>query len=77
MTDDGKLHLKALVPTVKEARGVIAAKGETAYLIDPVEGRILKMTHKSPSQLVSPAETGLRATLIRTDCAITRASNRW
>ena len=55
VTDDGKLHLKALVPTVKGARGVIAAKGETAYLIDPVEGRILKMTHKSQSQLVSPA----------------------
>src|SRR6266487_4154864 len=46
VADDGKFHLKALVPTVKGARGVIAGKGETAYLIDPAEGRILKMTHK-------------------------------
>ena len=46
VSDDGKFHLKALVPTVKGARGVIAAKGKTAYLIDPAEGRILKMTHK-------------------------------
>ena len=46
VADDGKFHLKALVPTVKGARGVIAAKGETAYLIDPIAGRILKMTHK-------------------------------
>ena len=44
--DDGKFHLKALVPTVKGARGVVAGKGETAYLIGPAEGRILKMTHK-------------------------------
>ena len=44
--DDGKFRLKALVPTVKGARGVVAGKGETAYLIDPAEGRILKMTHK-------------------------------
>jgi hypothetical protein len=34
------------VPTVKGARGVVAAKDETAYLIDPAEGRILKVTHK-------------------------------
>jgi DNA-binding beta-propeller fold protein YncE len=46
VADDGKFHLKALVPTVKGARGVIAGKGETAYLIDPAAGRILKMTHK-------------------------------
>ena len=46
VADDGKFHLKALVPTVKGARGVIAAEGETAHLIDPVEGRILKMTHE-------------------------------
>src|SRR5438067_2710972 len=46
VTDDGKFRLKALVPTVKGARGVISAKSETAYLIDPVEGRMLKMTHK-------------------------------
>src|SRR5436305_13505065 len=47
VADDGKFHLKALVPTAKGARGVIAGKGERAYLIDPIEGRILKMTHKS------------------------------
>jgi len=44
--DDGKFHLKALVPTVKGARSVVAGKGETAYLIDPGDGRILKMTHQ-------------------------------
>src|SRR5438128_1865857 len=44
--DDGKFHLKAIVPTVKGARGVVAGKGETAYLIDPAEGRILKLTRK-------------------------------
>jgi len=46
VSDDGKFHVKALVPTAKEARGVIAAKGKTAYLIDPAEGRILKLTHR-------------------------------
>src|SRR5438034_5125704 len=44
--DDGKFHLKATVPTVKGARGVVAGKGETLYLIDPSEGRILKLTRK-------------------------------
>jgi DNA-binding beta-propeller fold protein YncE len=44
--DHGKFHLRATVPTVKGARGVVAAKGETAYLIDPAAGRILKVTHK-------------------------------
>ena len=44
--DDGKFRLKALVPTVKGARGVVAGKGETAYLIDPAEGRILKLIRK-------------------------------
>src|SRR5215472_7718848 len=44
--DHGKFHLTATVPTVKGARSVIAGKGETAYLIDPAEGRILKLTHK-------------------------------
>jgi hypothetical protein len=44
--DNGKFHLKATVPTVKGARGVVAGKGEAAYLIDPVEGRILKLTPK-------------------------------
>src|SRR5207253_4010649 len=49
--DNGKFHLKATVPTVKGARGVVAGKGETAYLIDPAEGRILKLTRKSDSPL--------------------------
>jgi DNA-binding beta-propeller fold protein YncE len=44
--DDGKFHLKATVPTVKGARGVVAGKAETAYLIDPSEGCILKLVHK-------------------------------
>jgi DNA-binding beta-propeller fold protein YncE len=44
--DHGKFHLKATVPTVKGARGVVAGKGETAYLIDPAKGRILKLTRK-------------------------------
>jgi DNA-binding beta-propeller fold protein YncE len=44
--DHGKFHLKATVPTVKGARGVVAAKGATAYLIDPADGRILKLTQK-------------------------------
>jgi DNA-binding beta-propeller fold protein YncE len=44
--DDGKFRLKALVPTAKGARGVVAGKDETAYLIDPAQGRILKVTHK-------------------------------
>lgn len=44
--DDGKFHLKSIVPTVKGVRGVVAARGETAYMIDPAEGRILKLIHK-------------------------------
>jgi hypothetical protein len=44
--DDGKFHLKATVPTVKGARSVVAGKGEMAYLIDPAEGRILKLIRK-------------------------------
>jgi len=44
--DNGKFHLKATVPTVKGARSVVAGKGETAYLIDPAGGRILKLIHK-------------------------------
>src|SRR5437870_2513666 len=44
--DRGKFHLRATVPTVKGARGVVAGKGETAYLIDPAEGRILKLRRK-------------------------------
>jgi len=43
---NGKFHLKATVPTAKGARSVVAGKGETKYLIDPAEGRILKLTHK-------------------------------
>jgi DNA-binding beta-propeller fold protein YncE len=46
VSDDGKFHVTALVPTAKEARGVIATKGKTAYLIDPAEGRILKLSHR-------------------------------
>jgi DNA-binding beta-propeller fold protein YncE len=44
--DDGKFHLKATVPTAKGARSVVAGKGETAYVIDPAEGRILKLLRK-------------------------------
>ena len=44
--DDGKFHLKATVPTVRGARGVVAACGDTAYLIDPAGGRMLKVTPK-------------------------------
>jgi DNA-binding beta-propeller fold protein YncE len=44
--DHGKFHLKATVPTVKGARCVVAGKDETAYLIDPAEGRMLKLTPK-------------------------------
>src|SRR5437868_2529055 len=44
--DDGKFHLKATVPTVKGARSVVAAGNETAYVIDPAEGKILKVSPK-------------------------------
>src|SRR5438105_12974549 len=44
--DDGKFHLKATVPAMKGARSVIAGKGDTAYLIDPGQGRILKLIRK-------------------------------
>src|SRR5207249_6759988 len=46
VTDDGKFRLKALVPTSKGVRGVVAGKGKTAYLIDPAQGRVLKLIHK-------------------------------
>jgi DNA-binding beta-propeller fold protein YncE len=46
VTDDGKFHLKATVPTVKGVRGVCVASRDRAYLIDPVEGCILKLTLK-------------------------------
>jgi len=49
--DHGKFHLRATVPTVKGARGVVAGKAETAYLIDPAEGCILKLRRKSDSPL--------------------------
>ena len=45
-SDDGKFHLKATVPTVKGARSVVAAGNETAYVIDPAEGKILKVSPK-------------------------------
>jgi len=44
--DHGKFRLKATIPTVKGARSVVAGKGETAYLIDPAQGRILKLIQK-------------------------------
>lgn len=44
--DNGKFHLRATVPTVKGVRGVVAAGDETAYVIDPVEGCILKLVPK-------------------------------
>src|SRR5437763_4334153 len=44
--DDGKFHLKATVPTAKGARSVVAAGNETAYVIDPAEGKILKVSPK-------------------------------
>jgi DNA-binding beta-propeller fold protein YncE len=44
--DAGKFHLKASVPTVKGVRGVVAASNESAYMIDPAEGCILKLMHK-------------------------------
>lgn len=46
VSDDGKFHLKATLPTAKGARSVIAGRGETAYLIDPAEGKILKLVPK-------------------------------
>ena len=44
--NDGKFHLRATVPTAKGARGVVAGNVDTAYLIDPAEGRILKLIRK-------------------------------
>jgi hypothetical protein len=46
VSNDGKFHLKTLVPTVKGGRGVTAAKDDSAYVIDPAEGRVLKVSHK-------------------------------
>ena len=44
--DDGKFHLAALLPTTQEARGVIAAGGGAAYIIDPLHGGLLKLFHQ-------------------------------
>jgi len=44
--DDGKFRLKATVPAAKGARSVVAGNDETAYLIDPAQGRILKLIRK-------------------------------
>ena len=44
--DDGKFHLKATVQTVQGARSVVVTKDETAYLIDPAGGRILRLMNK-------------------------------
>lgn len=44
--DHGQLHLKLTLPTVKGARGVIAARAGRAYLIDPLGGHILKVLLK-------------------------------
>lgn len=41
--DHGGMIAVATVPTVKGARSVIAGKGPTSYLIDPVGGSILKV----------------------------------
>jgi DNA-binding beta-propeller fold protein YncE len=49
--NNGKFHVKATVPTVKGARGVVAGRDDTAYLIDPAEGRVLKVTRKSDNSL--------------------------
>jgi DNA-binding beta-propeller fold protein YncE len=46
VSDDGKFQLKTTVPTVKGARSVVAGKNETAYLIDPAEGKILKLAYR-------------------------------
>jgi hypothetical protein len=46
LDDSGKFHLTATVPTANGARCVVAGPGESAYLIDPPEGAILKVSHK-------------------------------
>jgi DNA-binding beta-propeller fold protein YncE len=51
--NNGKFHIKATVPTVKGARGVVAGGNDTAYLIDPAKGRVLKVKRKSGSSLSS------------------------
>jgi len=42
--DHGSLSRLGLVPTATGARGVVAGGTETAYVADPVHGRILKIT---------------------------------
>jgi DNA-binding beta-propeller fold protein YncE len=44
--DSGKPSPVALVPTANGARSVVAGDGGSAYLIDPVGGRILKVEPK-------------------------------
>jgi hypothetical protein len=51
VSDDGKFHLEALVPTAKGARGVAAGKNSTAYLIDPAKGQILKLSYERHDEL--------------------------
>ena len=53
VSDDGKFHLKALVPTANGARGVAAGTGATAYLIDPPKGQILKLTDEPHDKAVN------------------------
>lgn len=42
----GKLRLVATVPTAKTTRSAVAGKPGTAYLIDPLDGTILKVSAK-------------------------------
>jgi DNA-binding beta-propeller fold protein YncE len=44
--DQGRPTPRMLVPTVKGARSVVAGPNESAYLIDPLGGRILKVEPK-------------------------------
>ncbi|HEU4390542.1 MAG TPA: hypothetical protein VFV34_22255, partial [Blastocatellia bacterium] len=42
--DQGSLKKLAVVPTTTGARGVVVGEAGTAYVVDPVRGRILKIT---------------------------------
>jgi hypothetical protein len=44
VTPWGRLERLATVPTTKGARSVVAGDGETAYVADPLGGRILVVT---------------------------------
>ncbi len=44
--DKGSPTIEAVVPTAKGARSVVAGPNGSAYLIDPLEGRILKVERK-------------------------------